>query len=205
MSTLTPAPTFKPFNLALIQLGQVGPDKAVNLKHARDMIHKAANGNSQGKPDLIVLPVCASRLQPSGQDQRVSLQECFNSPYGHVHFPVYAESIGFKKGEKYDVNASQSESVKMLSEAAKAEGVWLLGGPSIHCCVPEFVAYISLLLRLYPREGGRWQDIQHFNHLLAPGYVWNTIISNRFQCSFQGNSWPLIERCTSSTSTFQEK
>ncbi|KAN0127524.1 Carbon-nitrogen hydrolase [Lactarius tabidus] len=110
MSTLTPAPAFKPFNLALIQLGQVGPDKAANLKHARDMIRKAASGNAQGKPDLIVLP------------------ECFNSPYGHVHFPVYAESIGFKKGEKYDVDASQSESVKMLSEAAKAEGVWLLGG-----------------------------------------------------------------------------
>ncbi|KAI9456248.1 carbon-nitrogen hydrolase [Lactarius psammicola] len=115
MSTRPPAPTFKPFNLALIQLGQIGADKAANLKHARDMIRKAANGegtngNTQGKPDLIVLP------------------ECFNSPYGHVHFPVYAESIGFRKGEKYDVGASQSESVKMLSEAAKTEGVWLLGG-----------------------------------------------------------------------------
>ncbi|KAH9056643.1 carbon-nitrogen hydrolase [Lactarius vividus] len=115
MSTRPPAPTFKPFNLTLIQLGQIGADKAANLKHARDMIRKAANdegtnGNTQGKPDLIVLP------------------ECFNSPYGHVHFPVYAESIGFRKGEKYDVDASQSESVKMLSEAAKTEGVWLLGG-----------------------------------------------------------------------------
>ncbi|KAF8267859.1 carbon-nitrogen hydrolase [Lactarius quietus] len=110
MSTLPPAPTFKPFNLALIQLGQVCADKAANLKHARDMIRKAASGNTHGKPDLIVLP------------------ECFNSPYGHVHFPVYAESIGFRKGEKYDIDASLSESVKMLSEAAKAEGVWLLGG-----------------------------------------------------------------------------
>ncbi|KAH9019507.1 carbon-nitrogen hydrolase [Lactarius pseudohatsudake] len=119
MSTRPPAPTFKPFNLTLIQLGQISADKAANLKHARDMIRKAANdertnGNTQGpgKPDLIVLP------------------ECFNSPYGHVHFPVYAESIGFIKGEKYDIDASQSESVKMLSEAAKTEGVWLLGGPS---------------------------------------------------------------------------
>lgn len=115
MSTRPPAPTFKPFNLTLIQLGQINADKAANLKHARDMIRKAANdegtnGNTQGKPDLIVLP------------------ECFNSPYGHVHFPVYAESIGFIKGEKYDIDASQSESVKMLSEAAKTEGVWLLGG-----------------------------------------------------------------------------
>jgi hypothetical protein len=71
MSTLTPAPAFKPFNLALIQLGQVGPDKAANLKHARDMIRKAASGNTLGKPDLIVLPVSASRLQPSAQDPNV--------------------------------------------------------------------------------------------------------------------------------------
>jgi hypothetical protein len=56
-------------------------------------------------------------------------QECFNSPYGHVYFPSYAEQIGFKRGEKYDVGASESESVKVLSEAAKTEGVWLLGGP----------------------------------------------------------------------------
>lgn len=65
MSTRSPAPAFKPFNLALIQLGQIGADKAANLKHARDMIRKAANGegtdgNTQGKPDLIVLPVSAS-------------------------------------------------------------------------------------------------------------------------------------------------
>ncbi|KAI0003326.1 carbon-nitrogen hydrolase [Russula compacta] len=115
MSTsIPPAPTFKPFNLALIQLGQIGADKGANLKHARDMIRRAANvegvGGAQGKPDLIVLP------------------ECFNSPYGHVHFPVYAEPIGFKWGEKYNVEASESVSVKVLSEAAKTEGVWLLGG-----------------------------------------------------------------------------
>jgi predicted amidohydrolase len=78
------------------------------------MIRRAASGEgvggAQGKPDLIVLP------------------ECFNSPYGHVHFPVYAEPIEFKQGEKYNVEASKSESVKVLSEAAKTEGVWLLGG-----------------------------------------------------------------------------
>jgi hypothetical protein len=61
MSTAPPAPTFKPFNLALIQLGQIGADKKANLKHARDMIRRAASGEGvgggQGKPDLIVLPV----------------------------------------------------------------------------------------------------------------------------------------------------
>ncbi|KAI0303463.1 carbon-nitrogen hydrolase [Multifurca ochricompacta] len=124
MSSFPPPPAFKPFNLALIQLGQIGPDKAANLKHARDMIRKAANGEgegAQGKPDLIVLPRWA-------KDRFVTLQECFNSPYGHTHFPVYAEPIEFKSGGKYNIEASQSESVKMLSEAAKSEGVWLLGG-----------------------------------------------------------------------------
>ncbi|KAH9999011.1 carbon-nitrogen hydrolase [Russula vinacea] len=94
MSTLPPAPAFKPFNLAVIQLGQIGADKRANLKHARDMIRRAASGEGVGgKPDLIVLP------------------ECFNSPYGHP--------IEFKQGEKYNVEACKSESVK---------GVWLLGG-----------------------------------------------------------------------------
>jgi hypothetical protein len=64
MSTIPPAPAFKPFNLALIQLGQIGADKGANLKHARDMIRRAASGEgvggAQGKPDLIVLPVSAS-------------------------------------------------------------------------------------------------------------------------------------------------
>jgi hypothetical protein len=64
MSTIPPAPAFKPFNLALIQLGQIGADKRANLNHARDMIRRAASGEgvggAQGKPDLIVLPVSHS-------------------------------------------------------------------------------------------------------------------------------------------------
>ena len=54
------APTFKKFNIALIQLGQVGADKSRNLAHAKEMILKAAAGdaNSHIVPDLIVLPVC---------------------------------------------------------------------------------------------------------------------------------------------------
>jgi omega-amidase len=55
-------------------------------------------------------------------------QECFNSPYGHVHFPVYAETIGFEPGVAYDVANSESESVKLLSAVAKETGIWLLGG-----------------------------------------------------------------------------
>ncbi|KAJ7694077.1 carbon-nitrogen hydrolase [Mycena rosella] len=88
---------FKPFSLALIQLGNVTANKSDNLAHAREMILKAAA--SAKKPDLIVLP------------------ECFNSPYGHVHFPVYAEKI-----------EAESESVKMLSSVAKETKTWLIGG-----------------------------------------------------------------------------
>ncbi|ETW85582.1 hypothetical protein HETIRDRAFT_309934 [Heterobasidion irregulare TC 32-1] len=108
----SPAPDFKAFNLALIQLGQIGADKAANLKHAKEMILTAARagGASDKKPSLVVLP------------------ECFNSPYGHVHFPVYAETIGFKPGKTYDVQKSSSESVRLLSEAAKEAGIWLIGG-----------------------------------------------------------------------------
>ena len=56
------------------------------------------------------------------------LQECFNSPYGVHFFPQYAEKIGYTPGKPYNVQTSESESVKMLSEAAKENGTWLIGG-----------------------------------------------------------------------------
>ncbi|KAH9951424.1 hypothetical protein B0H21DRAFT_281829 [Amylocystis lapponica] len=48
-----------PFDMALIQLGMIGADKTENLKHARDMIYKAAcgDGGAKPKPNLLVLPV----------------------------------------------------------------------------------------------------------------------------------------------------
>jgi len=61
----------------------------------------------------------------------VHRQECFNSPYGHVHFPVYAETIGYSVNEPYDTEKSISESVRMLSGAAKEAGVWLIGGAAM--------------------------------------------------------------------------
>ncbi|CAE6516675.1 unnamed protein product [Rhizoctonia solani] len=100
----------KPFRLSLVQLGGTGSDKAANLAHAKEMVLKAAQPVDGKKTDLIVLP------------------ECFNSPYGHMHFPTYAETIGYKHGEPYDVSASKSDSVKALSEMAKETGIWLLGG-----------------------------------------------------------------------------
>jgi omega-amidase len=58
---MSKAPLFKAFNLALIQLGGIGADKSANLKHAQEMIFKAAAGEqgSKPKPDMIVLPVRA--------------------------------------------------------------------------------------------------------------------------------------------------
>ncbi|KAG8764295.1 hypothetical protein FRC11_005099 [Ceratobasidium sp. 423] len=100
----------KPFRLSLVQLGGTGADKAANLVHAKEMVLKAAQPVDGKKTNLIVLP------------------ECFNSPYGHMHFPTYAETIGYKPGEAYDASASKSESVKALSEMAKETGIWLLGG-----------------------------------------------------------------------------
>ena len=57
MSLLSKAPALKPFTLALVQLGQIGSNKTENLKHARDMVLKAAAGKDGKKPNLIVLPV----------------------------------------------------------------------------------------------------------------------------------------------------
>ncbi|KAF8652705.1 hypothetical protein AX16_004209 [Volvariella volvacea WC 439] len=109
MSLPTRIPSLRPFTLALVQLGNISPNKADNIKHAREMILRAAKEHTR-KPDLIVLP------------------ECFNSPYGHVHFPVYAENIGYAQGRPYDVSQSESESVKMLSSAAQEVSTWLIGG-----------------------------------------------------------------------------
>ena len=51
------APILRPFDLALIQLGQVGSDKAKNIAHARKQVLKAASREDGRKPQLIVLPV----------------------------------------------------------------------------------------------------------------------------------------------------
>ncbi|KAG1865602.1 hypothetical protein C8R48DRAFT_601163 [Suillus tomentosus] len=109
MTSVAP-PVFKPFTLTLIQLGSIASDKAANLHHARKMIMKAAKSNSDKRPQVVVLP------------------ESFNSPYGFVHFPAYAKNISYTAGKEYDIQASVSESVKMLSFAAKEAGIWLIGG-----------------------------------------------------------------------------
>lgn len=109
-SMASSAPTLRSFNLALVQLGQIGSDKTKNIANAREQILKAASREDGPKPQLIVLP------------------ECFNSPYGATNFPVYAETIGYEPEELYDPAKSESETVKMLSSVAKETGTWLVGG-----------------------------------------------------------------------------
>ena len=60
------------------------------------------------------------------------MKECFNSPYGYRYFSEYAETIDFDKDSEYEVEGSKSESVRMLSSAAKESGVWLIGGMGIY-------------------------------------------------------------------------
>lgn len=56
---------FRPFTLAFVQLGQIGANKTDNLKHAREMILKAASGQGHHKKaDLVVLPVSSTFIDP---------------------------------------------------------------------------------------------------------------------------------------------
>jgi omega-amidase len=46
----------------------------------------------------------------------IALPECFNSPYGVKYFPEYSESF------------DDSETLKALAQAAKQNGIYLIGG-----------------------------------------------------------------------------
>ncbi|KAK4048343.1 Omega-amidase nit3 [Microbotryomycetes sp. JL201] len=111
--TTAPAVSGRSFRIALVQLGGVGADKQRNLAHARDKIKQAAQGDANGRPDVIVLP------------------EVFNSPYATKSFRQYAERINFDPKQpkgSYNVAESGCESIQMLSNAARDESVWLVGG-----------------------------------------------------------------------------
>lgn len=134
----------KPFTLALIQLGNIGSNKSENLKHAREMIIKAASK----RPNLIVLP------------------ECFNSPYGHVHFPVYAENIGYVSGKPYEIAKSQSLSVKMLSAVAKETSTWLIGGATLWHAISGLHSLQDQFLSVIVQRT-RYTTLAPFIHLRA--------------------------------------
>ena len=56
-SMASSAPALRSFNLALVQLGQIGSDKTKNIAHARDQVLKAVAREDGQKPQLVVLPV----------------------------------------------------------------------------------------------------------------------------------------------------
>jgi len=123
--------------MALVQLGQIGADKAFNLQHARSSVLRAVKEAPQGV-DMVMLP------------------ECFNSPYSVDKFRQYAESFSglyeqvkrggtdiAKNGERAwpidNLNNERavtltaaaletSPSLKMLSTLAQEAGVILIGG-----------------------------------------------------------------------------
>ncbi|KAI8454451.1 nitrilase [Phakopsora pachyrhizi] len=112
-------PIGKTFSVALVQLGYIGENKAKNLKHARLKISEAVRpsvnpgcNNNSSKPDIVVLP------------------EVFNSPYSSKHFDKYAEVVGWHESKRdlWNLKRCPSESIKMLSSAAKEENVWIFGG-----------------------------------------------------------------------------
>lgn len=67
-SMASSAPALRSFNLALIQLGQVGSDKTKNIAHAREQVLKAASREDGPKPQLIVLPVSVTISVMFGQE-----------------------------------------------------------------------------------------------------------------------------------------
>ncbi|GAA5835625.1 hypothetical protein JCM3766R1_006465 [Sporobolomyces carnicolor] len=114
--TISAAPvTGRNFRLAMCQIAQPGDgsNKQDNLAHARAVVSAAMKGGPEGKrPDLVVLP------------------EIFNSPYATNMFRRYAEKIGFAPNSEqdFDVEKTDSESIRLLSDIAKEHKIWLIGG-----------------------------------------------------------------------------
>lgn len=125
--------------MALVQLGQIGADKAFNLQHARSSVLRAVKEAPNGGLDLVMLP------------------ECFNSPYSVDQFRKYAESfsglyeqvkrggtdVAKNGGERAwpidnlnneravtltQASLESSPSLKMLSALAQEASVILVGG-----------------------------------------------------------------------------
>lgn len=100
-SKSTPSPVLKKnVKISLVQLAS-GADKDANLKHATEMVRKAASSGAK----IVVLP------------------ECFNSPYGCDYFPSYAETLLPSPPSK-----DQSPSFHALSAMASENNIFLVGG-----------------------------------------------------------------------------
>lgn len=98
MSILSKSPVFKPFNLALIQLGGIGANKTDNLKHAREMIFQAAGGEiGKPKPNVIVLPVSVLSLFYTGY-VHCCLRKSSILPMAMCTFPNMLRESGMCQG-----------------------------------------------------------------------------------------------------------
>lgn len=111
----------QPVKLACVQLAS-GADKAANLTRAAEQVGKAAKSGSK----IVVLP------------------ECFNSPYGCDFFPSYAEVL-----QPSPPTPEASPSFHALSEMAKSNGVYLVGG-SIPELDPDSKKYYNTCLVFNP-------------------------------------------------------
>lgn len=101
--------------------------------------------------------------------ERVS-QEVFNSPYATSQFPIYAETIDFTPGKTKTSNQldkEASESIRMLSAAAKEANIWLVGGVPSPFVVASDVSSACLLDRVNTGASARWQDLQLVSDFLA--------------------------------------
>ena len=96
-----PAPALRSFNLALIQLGRIGPDKAKNIAHAREQVIKAAYRADGIKPQLIVLPV---GLTIFGSDGNTELYGWVTT--GMFQFPLWGRSLPRVRGD-YRIQARE--------------------------------------------------------------------------------------------------
>ena len=100
-----------------------GPEKAVNLAHARSRVLEAHRAGA----NLIVLP------------------ECFNSPYGCQYFPKYAETL-----VPTPPSQDQSPTFHALSTLAAETSTYILGG-SIPEYVPQTDKYHNTALLFSPQ------------------------------------------------------
>jgi hypothetical protein len=75
----------------MIQLHPSGIDKHATLKHAREMLLKAAAGEGEyDRPELLMLPVRSSVLEV---DRHAEPQEYFNGPIGNHAHKAFSELI----------------------------------------------------------------------------------------------------------------
>lgn len=128
-------------------------------------------------PQLLVKPTapkwlcCLSALtrltQPGGEAHarlgRLRGNACGFDKLRRSSFPKYAEEV---PASSADIDADAHPSTAMLSQAAKENSVWLVGGTALLCCIVAALLaarahWAPMIARLYPRA--LWGP--HLQHL----------------------------------------